>query len=379
MFGRFRIILLNGFVAQIATVLAFLSLFVYLDLRDYAHHDFVCYWAASHQLLNGSNPYDSSAIQQIERSLGFSEGGPAFIVRNPPWALPLIAPLARFSVRTAILLWATFMLALAGISCWMLTRESPGKRDLLIYFVPLIICLWNGQSTTIVLFAVSFFLCFNQKWPFASGLALSLAIVKPHLLLIFWPIFILDYLRRRQWRPLLGLLCGTLLLTGIAFWLDPHAWAQYRLAMDQQGIGSQFLPNVSAELRFLLLPHQPWFQFLPSLVGLVAALVIYLKSSHWNWSEQGALLIGVSAVLSPYSWTYDLALVLPAVLTLPATEKVRQCVCLASLMTLLPFEFTRKWASPWMSLAGIVWVAWYLFARYTSSGEPHPLLDPAIG
>lgn len=368
-----------GFIAQIAVVLAFLAVFVYLVLRDYTRHDFVCYWSSAQLLAHGHNPYDPGAIRQIERAVGFSESGPAFIMRNPPWVLPLIAPLAYFPLKAAILLWAGLMLALASLACWLLTRNCPDKRDLLIYFAPLLICLWNGQSTTILLFALSFFLCFRRKRPIASGLVLALTTIKPHLLLLFWPVLALDCLRRRDWRIPTGVLAGTAALAAVSFWLDPHAWAQYRLAMNQQGIGTQFLANVSAELRFLLFPRLPWVQFIPSLVGLVAGLIWYARTTDWKWGTQGALLIGLSAVLSPYSWTYDLALVLPAVLTLPATEKVRQCVILASLMTLLPLEWTRVWASPAMSLAGVFWVGWYCLARFKFSEAAAPVCDPALG
>ncbi|HEV2279266.1 MAG TPA: glycosyltransferase family 87 protein [Acidobacteriaceae bacterium] len=378
MFNRCRKLLLNGFTAQIVVVLAFLAVFVYLALRDYPRHDFVCYWSSSQLLAAGHNPYDPSAIRQIERALGFAEQGPAFIMRNPPLMLPLVAPLACFPLKVAILLWAGLMLTLGSLACWMLTRNCPDKRDLLIYFAPLLICLWNGQSTTIVLFAVAFFFCFSRKRPVASGVLLSLTSIKPHLLLLFWPVLALDCIRRRDWKVPAGVLAGTAALAAVSFCLDPHAWAQYRLAMNQQGIGTQFLANVSAELRFLLFPRLPWVQFIPFLVGLVAALVWYARRPDWKWSTQGALLIGLSAVLSPYSWTYDLALVLPAVLTLPATEKVRQCVILASLMTLLPLEWTRVWASPAMSFAGVFWVGWYCLARFRFS-QPAPACDPALG
>ena len=117
MFNRCRKLLLNGFTAQIAVMLAFLSVFVYLALRDYPRHDFVCYWSSSQLLAGGHNPYDPGAIRQIETSVGFSEGGPAFIMRNPPWMLPLVAPLAYFPLKIAILLWAGLMLASIDAGC----------------------------------------------------------------------------------------------------------------------------------------------------------------------------------------------------------------------------------------------------------------------
>jgi hypothetical protein len=149
--------------------------------------------------------------------------------------------------------------------------------------------------------------------------------------------------------------------------------------MAQQGIGSQFLPNISAELRFLLFPRLPWVQLVPSTIGVIAALFWYVKTPEWQWSREGAVLVGASAVLSPYSWTYDLALVLPAVLTLPATEELRQVMLIASLMTVLPYEYTRIWASPPMAFAGVIWACWYCYARMKASRGATPTRELAVG
>lgn len=271
------------------------------------------------------------------------------------------------------------MLALAVLSCWMLTRSHPEKRDLLVYFAPLAIALWNGQTIMILLFAISVFLCCSRKRPLVAGLALTLTMIKPHLLFAFWPVLLVDCWRRRSGRLVLGFLLGLAILTAVRFWLDPHAWTEYRIAMEQQGIGFQFLPNISAELRFLLFPRLAWVQLVPSLAGVLAALFWYAKTPQWDWSREGALLVGASVVLSPYSWTYDLALVLPAMLTLPATEELRQVMLIASLMTVLPYEYTRVWASPPMAFAGVIWAGWYCYARMKASRSATPQEEFAVG
>lgn len=378
MFGRCRKLIFNAFVAQVLVILACLGVFFSLTTRDYPRHDFVCYWASARLLAAGHNPYDPAAVRQLERLAGFQERGPVFLMRNPPWVLPLVAFLGYPSLHVAALLWAAFMLVLAAFSCWMLTRNHPEKRDLLIYFAPLVFALLYGQTTTVLLFAVSLFLCCRKR-PLVAGLALSLTVIKPHLLLVFWPVLLVDCWRRRSGRLALGFLLGLAALTMLSFALDPHAWAEYRIAMAQQGISSQFLPNISAELRFQLFPRLAWVQLVPSLLAVVAALFWYAKAQHWDWTYHGALLVAASVVLSPYSWTYDLALVLPAMLTLPATEELRQVMLIASLMTVLPFEYTRVWASPPMAFAGVIWAGWYCYARIKASRAAIPEGEIALG
>jgi hypothetical protein len=58
--------------------------------------DFVQYWAAGHQLIHHSNPYDEHEILPMERAAGYPSGLPAFIMPNPPTALPLVVALGLF-------------------------------------------------------------------------------------------------------------------------------------------------------------------------------------------------------------------------------------------------------------------------------------------
>jgi hypothetical protein len=58
------------------------------------------------------------------------------------------------------------------------------------------------------------------------------------------------------------------MLTGLAFLLDPHAWAQYWRAMPHDSLTPQYLPNVSAEIRFLFARRHPRVQLVPSLVDV---------------------------------------------------------------------------------------------------------------
>ena len=62
-----------------------------------AHRDFIVYWATGQQLANHRDPYDPTALNQIERDGGF-KGGTAYYMRNTPWALPLALPLGYMSL-----------------------------------------------------------------------------------------------------------------------------------------------------------------------------------------------------------------------------------------------------------------------------------------
>ncbi len=290
-------------------------------------------------------------------------------MRNPPWALPFVAPLGYCGLRLAASLWFLSMLLLAALSVWLLTRDCPESRPRAALFAPLLISLLLGQLTTLVLLVTVFFLAFWQKRPFVSGVALSVAALKAHLLILVWPVLLLDCCRRRNWRIAAGLLFGLAVLTGLAFLLDPHAWSQYRDAMLADSITFQYLPNVSADIRFFLLPRHPWVQLIPSLLGVVWAFWYYTRTP-WNWMEHGAVVLAASALLSPYSWPGDMALMLPAVLSLRAGRRAENFYLLCCLLNILLSLYVHSWASPWLSLIGPLWISWYFFARRSKQLNP---------
>lgn len=323
--------------------------------------DFLPYWTAAHLLASGRNPYDRSAIFAIERAAGNRETAP-FIMRNPPWALPVVAPLGYFGIHWGAFLWFCWMLLLAGLSVWLLTRGRAGARPRAVFFAPLLIALMLGQLTTLVLFAAVFFLVCRQRRAFISGAVLSLAALKAHLLVLVWPILLIDCYRHRNWRIPAGLLFGIAVLTGLAYLFDPQAWAQYRHAMLHDSLTLQYLPNISADIRFLLARRHPWVQPVPSLIGVVWALWYYARGG-WNWMEQGAVLLAVSALLSPYSWSCDMALMLPLVLRIPAGRRAQDLYLLCCIVSFVLSLSVDSWASPWLSLIGPLWLGWYLVAR----------------
>jgi len=360
----------NSTVVAILCAIVFVIPLAWIGIHFATRFDFIYYWISAHLLAHGHNPYDRAAIWQIEDALGNHEAVP-FIMRNPPWVLPFVAPLGYLGIRSGALLWFVCLLLLAVLSVWFLTRDHPAVRPRAAFFVPLLLSLMLGQLTAMVLFASAFFLAFWKKRPFLSGFVLSLAALKAHLLALFWPVLLLDCYRRRDWRIPSGLLLGVVLLSGLAFLFDPHAWAQYGYAMLQESIGHQYLPNISADLRFLLLPRRPWFQLVPSILGIVVALWYYARGP-WDWMEQGAVLLAVSALLSPYSWSYDMALMLPAVLRVRAGRRQQDLFflcCLLSFLCILTV-FACSWNTPWLSLLGPVWMGWYLAARYLSQPSP---------
>ena len=92
----------------IASVLACVlgSIAVTNSVRARGNRDFVEYWAAGAQLVHHQNPYDIPSDLRLERSAGADFSSP-LVIFNPPFILPLLAPLGLMSAKAASQFWLT--------------------------------------------------------------------------------------------------------------------------------------------------------------------------------------------------------------------------------------------------------------------------------
>lgn len=81
---------------------------------------------------------------------------------------------------------------------------------LAISFQPVSVSLiFNGQVSALVFLWIAFAIWFRrQGWEYGSGVALSLCLSKPTVLILLLPMLGVG----RRWRMLLGVLCGTALV-----------------------------------------------------------------------------------------------------------------------------------------------------------------------
>jgi hypothetical protein len=133
-----------------------------------ANRDFLCYWAAGHQLVNHGNPYDGPAILRLERQAGFTDSRP-FFMRNPPTAFFMAWPLGFVGVRTGAVLWSLGLVGALMISIrllWIMHGRPIDRVHLIGYcFAPVLACLLAGQIGIFLLLASCFFSTFTRRAP----------------------------------------------------------------------------------------------------------------------------------------------------------------------------------------------------------------------
>lgn len=329
-----------------------------------ANRDFISYWAAAKLLATHGNPYDAASVLELENGAGNHYTRP-LVMRNTPTTMFLVAPLGWMSERAAAIAWEMLLIVAALASIRLLQPFYAGRFSLLVYcFAPVADCFLAGQTTILVLLGICLFIRFQEQKPWAAGAALVLTLLKPHLLLLFWPVLLLEVARRRRFGILGGAILGTAVASALPMALDPQIWSQYLASVRAEHIENQYFPNLACELRVLLAPHHVWLQLVPAAIGIAIALLLWWRArERWQWARQGALLIAGSALVSPYSFLVDQVLFLPAVMAVyPRASRAMQA--LFAVMNAVAWVLMLKipeMGSPatiWFAPALMLWCWW---------------------
>jgi hypothetical protein len=345
-------------------------LILIVKINNAGQRDFISYWAAGQQLVHGANPYDSVAIQALERSAGYDLEY-HLIMRNPPEALFLALPLGFVRPNTGIVLWMLALLASLVVSIRMLRTmlgHPSNSLHLLGYcFAPVMECVMAGQFGLFLLLGTVLFLYFHKSQPFFAGAALLLCATKPHLFLPFGCVLLLWIILEKQYRILAGFCVALLASCTLTFAFDPQAWSHYAQMLGASEMMKEIVPTLSEFFRLLLDRNAIWLQFLPSIAACLWGLwYFWTRRNRWDWMDQGLLLLLISELFSPYAMLPDECMLLPAVLTgvYQADKSGRSLLpfgCIAGLAMLEVFaripmtSVYYLWTTP-------AWLAWYLYA-----------------
>jgi hypothetical protein len=331
--------------------------------------DVVSFWVAGRQIVHHANPYDSAAIRSIELAAGFKDSAQTLIMRNPPSALCLVIPLGLFGLRAGTLLWSSLLIVCLIVSVhmlWVMHSRPRNKLHYLAYsFAPALTCILGGQTALFALLGLVLFSRFHRTRPVAAGLALWLCALKPHLFLPFAASLLLWVVVTRSYRLLSATAVALLASSLVAWRLDPAVWTQYAQMMRSSGIESEFIPCVGIGLRFAIDRNAMWLQYLPALVGCVWAVSFYWRRrSQWDWTRDGAALMLVSILVSPYGWLTDQTLVIPALLVgiyratsreeLGALALASAAIEIAQIAGKGMHSAFYLWTTPF-------WLAWYMY------------------
>jgi hypothetical protein len=289
--------------------------------------DFVPYWASGRLNIYGNNPYDSQQIEKLQIAAGGEPSGTytISIMLNPPWAISLVMPfgIVNYSIsRFWWLICSVIFILISSIILWRIFSGYPKQRwlALLVVFIfaPTISVLEVGQIASLLLLGISGFLYFTvvNRNDWLAGAFLSLASIKPQVAYLFWVALLFWIIQERRWLLVISTTTSVMLLTLIAWLFNPHIIQQYLGMLQTYQISEWANPTIGAYLRFFWFGIDKfWLQFLPSIIGCIWLIYHWFKHHNsWNWVYELPLLLLVSQVTSSYTWTYDLVILIPAIL-----------------------------------------------------------------
>ena len=245
----------------------------------------------------------------------------------PPFVPLLFLPLSHLSLGTAYRVEQAFCAVLYIFGLVLLRRRFfPGEPQLTSILIPLALAYlpfiadtWaNGQLSILGFIAISIALCeLRAEHPFRSGLALSLCVYKPPLLILLLPMLLF----RRQIRVLLGFAAGAFIWAAAAtiaygwnVWLAYERYVRF-LSRDMERL-RPLAKYVDLTAFFSLLGVRQSASLFAILCGLltlpflVAAWRRYEDSPQFAWG----IAITWTLILSPYAPVYDTILVIPSMI-----------------------------------------------------------------
>jgi hypothetical protein len=340
--------------------------------------DFAAFWSAAH--LIRQDPYSYELHSQFKSLHGLTQVR-EMVVRNPPWALLFILPIAAFGYQASFAFWGVVSLVIIVVCArvmWQHFRLPPTLTSIVLplLFGPTVVLLMLGQWTVLSLLGfVGFLIATERRWDWVAGAALILVLGKPQIALLFlfvvpiWSVFM------NRWAVLYSgavALLGSSLIVGL---LNAHIFTLFFHRIVEAAGESEIHPNLGGFLYLISGVHL--LATFPQLGGLVWSFFYWKKhKEQWDWWRHGSLLLACSLCCSFYSNPYDEILALPALLVAYA-DGDRRIFFSGFLLTNLAyalyftnvagyfgFDYMFLW---WTSLG---WLATFLLARTSFVAVP---------
>jgi hypothetical protein len=230
--------------------------------------------------------YDWVWFQRQKDHAGIDQPLVAYIPLTPYSALPVVplTPLPPLAAKRCWLMLSLLLLAASGYLLWRMTSLSARRITLLILLaiVPLRANFLDGQQHVLVLFLIA---CaawlYLAGWTLSAGATLAVASV----LKVYPALFLVYFLRKRQWRAIAGLLGGGLGLGLLGlklfgyralevYLVEVLPWALHGEANDPYRIAWN---SPTALLRRLLVAEPEWnphpLRHLPALYAIVQPFI----------------------------------------------------------------------------------------------------------
>jgi alpha-1,2-mannosyltransferase len=289
--------------------------------------DYLQFFTAGETIRQGqsANLYNFAFQSQLEQTIA----GPGLInfhaFITPPFLAWLYVPFTVLPYSWSFLVWSVLGFLLLWGSIKLIPSDQPNKSFLwALTWFPIFAAVSFGQNSLLSLFLFSFtFWLWKKEKYLSAGLASSLLLYKPQMVLGLGILWLLDY--RQSWKSLLGLVGGGAILASLSFWFLPDASRAYL------NLVRTVLPDLIYQKEFpiwhlhslrgfwiLLLPGQRFLaeglSFVLSAIGVIGYFLFWRKNQT-NKRLLFAAAICLTIWISPHAMIYDWSiLIIPAVI-----------------------------------------------------------------
>ena len=280
--------------------------------------DFVVFWPAAKAILDGNMVSLYIGDGMHDAMLHYRPEGALerLTWQYPPHAGLIFSPIGLLPFPVAYMTWfALGVAALAG----SLTVANVDRRAIVILLLtsPIFLALITGQIALFITSLMVVAVFWAKSRPILAGLAAGLLTIKPQLG-IFLP---LVFIAGGHWRAFASAAVFSLTLwLGSVALLGVEAWIAFfeRIGLVSDMVSEGVMPyhkmlNIYAASNFALLPQAVAYG-ITAIAAIAAAVAVFWTSRktddpRWRY----AVLATATLLVTPYSWYYELALVLPAV------------------------------------------------------------------
>ncbi len=317
----------------VAVIVVIASYAVQNMIRPYGM-DFISYWAAAKLTLAGdaAGAYDQALHRAVAAGAASFEGQMPF--PYPPPYLFLIAPFGLLDFSVAAALWIAVLLMLWGIT---IHRIFPGYVAPALAFPPILVCGIIGQNGALTAMLMILGLYWLPKRPFVAGLIFGCVALKPQLACLI-PVALLA---AREWRAIGGaivsfvaLAIASLLIFGLPAWQGFFGILPLYGTLAAEGlVGWQRIASLYAGLRILGVPELA-AATAHAAVALIAIVMVWrIWSRTGDWLHRAAILATATALISPYIYMYDHAMLFAAVIFVMRSGVPQRAIAVLYLMS----------------------------------------------
>jgi hypothetical protein len=286
------------------------------------YYDYYYLWAAGHLSLAGGNPYDLAQLRETLYRIGWPVEEGVFPFSHPPTVFWLYSLFALLPFQLSAPLWGIISLVLIiGTSLTLAPllgdNERPTSRwklascgmGALVFPFTLMNPLWGQVNVLLLVGLVLFWRESRKGRPITAGLALSLTLVKPHLLLPLYFYLLGKALLSKDPRTILALAAGGVTHLATSLFVAPDSLGWYLSSLQSEAPGLFALVGAAPGQIIDQMIGQPVFRTLLAILGISLGLLIGLRDLDLRSSI--LFILPFSLVCAPYFWPHSLLLLLP--------------------------------------------------------------------